>query len=110
MSLLRGDSCDKGKNNCNNCVCDQLKKLEPGTPVFVRTTAGGLKSSIKGRFLCFDLDSCCVTFTEEVFEEEITTIIDCRNIVSLSVTNEQFMDNMREIMRRLYNGINGFNA
>ncbi|MGM7701286.1 hypothetical protein ACSVDE_06120 [Pseudalkalibacillus sp. Hm43] len=96
------------KDKCDTCVCDQLSKLDTGTPVFVRTKAGGIKSSIKGRFLCFDKKTCCATFTEEVFREEITTIIDCRDIVSLSIANEEFLDSMRAIMNQAYNALNNF--
>lgn len=96
------------KDDCNSCVCDQLKKLDPGTPVFVRTKAGGIKSSIKGRFLCFDKKTCCATFTEEVFSNEITTIIDCRDIVSLSIASEEFLDSMRRIMNQAYSALGNF--
>ncbi|WP_349410622.1 hypothetical protein [Pseudalkalibacillus sp. SCS-8] len=110
MSLFDSDCNDKKrkKNRCEGCVCDQLKDLEPGTPVFVRTIAGGLKSSIKGRFLCFDKETCCATFSERVFSTDMTTVIDCNDIVSLAIGNDEYMENMNRIMNDVYEALRRF--
>lgn len=96
LSLFHED-CHK-KNKCKGCVCLKLENLTTGTPVFVRTIAGGIKSSIKGKFLNYDPKTCCAIFEEQLLGEYMKTIIDCNDIVSVSITNQKFLDNMQEVM------------
>ncbi|MET4559581.1 hypothetical protein ABIA69_000724 [Lysinibacillus parviboronicapiens] len=72
---------DKGDhqfyNNCKNCICDQLRKLEPGTLVDIFLSSGVSFCAIT--FISLDPKNCCAHFleTDETYK---SLIVDCQKI------------------------------
>ncbi len=98
------------RTKCDKCICTKLRNLNCDTPVpvFVRTKAGGIKSSIKGTFIEYDPKTCCAKFKETILNEDMITFIDCRDIVSLSFTTQQFLDNIQDAMSDILEAIKQF--
>ncbi|EON72183.1 hypothetical protein H131_12893 [Lysinibacillus sphaericus OT4b.31] len=72
---------DKGDhrydNHCKNCVCNQLRKLEPGTLVDVFLSSGVSFCALT--FISLDPRNCCAHFLE-LGETHKPLTIDCQKI------------------------------
>lgn len=64
-------------SNCQGCICDQLKKLEPGTLIDAFLSSGGTFTALS--FLRLDPRNCCAYFIESEAANN-PLIIDCRKI------------------------------
>ena len=72
------DKCDhKEDNNCQGCICYQLRKLEPGALIDAFLSSGGVFTSLS--FLNFNPKNCCAIFLEAGAANS-PLIIDCRKI------------------------------
>lgn len=83
-----GGAEDKGyhhhkKDNCEGCVCEQLKKLTPYTELKIYREGApasddGIQNPVK--FIALDPKTCCAYFKET---DDDLVIIDCRKISHL---------------------------
>ncbi|WP_349409274.1 CGEA protein [Pseudalkalibacillus sp. SCS-8] len=88
MSLFEDGCCEKDvektEDRCRGCICEQLKKLDPGTQVEITGKSGNI---LDGKFIELDKKTCCVKLlASEVvspFEPEMFVIISCEDIESL---------------------------
>ncbi|MGE7093185.1 hypothetical protein ACQKII_17370 [Lysinibacillus sp. NPDC048646] len=74
------DKCDdKFSHNCKGCICNLLKRFEPGTLVDVLLSGGG--SFLGVIFVSLDPKNCCAYFLEVGAAAAATPIvIDCQKI------------------------------
>ncbi|MGE6513550.1 hypothetical protein [Lysinibacillus sphaericus] len=74
------DKCDdKFDHNCKGCICNLLKRFEPGTLVDVLLSGGG--SFLGVIFVSLDPKNCCAYFLEVGAAAAATPIvIDCQKI------------------------------
>ncbi|MGE7944513.1 hypothetical protein ACQKNB_20855 [Lysinibacillus xylanilyticus] len=70
----------KNDNHCKGCICNHLKRLEPGTLVDVFLSNGS--SFINLFFLHFDNQSCSVYFLE-IGATAMRLMIDCEKIEAI---------------------------
>lgn len=68
----------KHNNNCDGCICNQLRKLEAGTLVDIFLSSG--VSFVGVYFISLDECNCCANFLEIAAGFNTPLIIDCRKI------------------------------
>ncbi|WP_349410302.1 hydrolase [Pseudalkalibacillus sp. SCS-8] len=88
MSLFDDNYCGKKKkpSKCEGCLCDELKRLQPGTEIEEILVNGEEIEDLV--FLCFDPETCCARFVQEdnngnselEREESNIVLVDCRKI------------------------------
>ncbi|WP_349409762.1 hypothetical protein [Pseudalkalibacillus sp. SCS-8] len=59
------DTNKKRKCNCG-CICNVLKKMEPGTPVDVKFSGTPADENIRLVFTCLDEEECCAQFFDRI--------------------------------------------
>lgn len=72
-------------NKCDGCACDTLRNLDPGRRVTINIV--GVATPLGPvTFACFDPETCCATFISQATTSGAVTVVDCRDIASISVT------------------------
>ncbi|MFJ7737420.1 hypothetical protein ACIQ2D_13995 [Lysinibacillus sp. NPDC097287] len=73
------NKCEKKHNNdCDGCICNQLRKLEAGTLVDIFLSSG--VSFIGLVFISLDECNCCAHFLEVDAAGNVPLVVDCRKI------------------------------
>ncbi len=74
------DKCDDkfSHNCCKGCICNLLKRFEPGTLVDVLLSGGG--SFLGVIFVILDPKNCCAYFLEVGAAAATPIVIDCQKI------------------------------
>ncbi|WP_349410287.1 penicillin-binding protein [Pseudalkalibacillus sp. SCS-8] len=86
MSLFDNEcGCNKKKraSKCDGCICDQLRKLRPGTKVDA-IVSGETEDTDNLIFSCLDEETCCATFIQDYGNRDVV-ILDCRQIQGIRI-------------------------
>lgn len=71
------------KNNCNGCICEQLRKLQVQTEVDVFLSSGVVLEDVL--FISLNQKNCCAFFTDPTTEPGSTLIVDCQRIDAIRI-------------------------
>ncbi len=73
------------EHHCKGCVCNLLKRFEPGTLVDIFLSNGGRFTGVY--FTSLDPRNCCAYFLEVGDDAATPVIIDCQKIDAISKRN-----------------------
>ncbi|WP_442598699.1 hydrolase [Neobacillus sp. D3-1R] len=76
------------ENKCKGCICDQLRKLQPGTEVDLFLSNGARIEDVV--FVAFNDKNCCAFFTGLENEPPGSTlIVDCKRIDAINIEGRE---------------------
>ena len=71
------------EHHCNGCICNQLRKLQPGTEVDVFLSNGNVLEDVI--FVTVNQKDCCAFFNVPSTEPGSTLIVDCQRIDAIRI-------------------------
>ncbi len=71
------------EHHCNGCICNQLRKLQPGTEVDVFLSNGNVLEDVI--FVTLNQKDCCAFFNDPTTEPGSTLIVDCQRIDAIRI-------------------------
>lgn len=76
-----------GRNDeCEGCVCDQLRRLPAQTEVDLFLEGGGVVEDVL--FINLNQRTCCAFFSDPTTEPGSTLIFDCTKIIGIRIERD----------------------